>query len=520
MTLLVRGEVVTAVESAAALPARATILSDGTVVVEDGRIVDVGPHKVLRAQYPGADELGSAQHLVLPGFVDAHDHARGLGHMQGGVGDEALETWLLRLDDCLDIGPYLAALWTGLTLIESGVTTVMHDVIPPAHGTLADGVLAALRAYDELGLRVALGVPFFDQGALSLDEEGFLASLPAQLRGHAESWAQARAGLPMEEYTATVAELQRICRQHYPRARLLVSPGGPWRCSDATLVRLTEWARSEGLGRHLHLLETRYQRALGVRCYGGRTLVQVLADLDVLGPDLTCAHGVWLTAADIALLAEAGVSVVHNPSSNLRLRSGIAPVPAMLAAGINVGLGLDGIALNDDQDFVQEMRLCASLHAYPGVDAPALNSAQVLHMATAGGARAVLGHDTSAQGKATCGQIKAGAPADLILVHQERMRAPYTHPRIETLDLWLRRGKAEDVESVIVDGRVVMRTRRLSGVDRREIAGRVAEAAERALRDAREPPPWRDALLQRLRHFYQDWVESPVEPYDARNSRV
>ncbi len=485
---------------------------DSGVLVEGERIAAVGEYARLRADHPAADEIGSADHLLLPGLVDAHDHARGLGHVQGGVADGPLETWVLLLEDCPDIGPYLSALWSGILLVESGVTTVMHDYIPSAHAGLADGVRAALRAYDELGLRVGLGVPFFDQNALSLDDDAFLAGLPPDLAPPARAWTTGRAGVPAREYETIVADLARAVRAEHPRARLLVSPAGPWRCSDAMLARLTIVARDHGLGRHLHLLETRYQRALGARIYDGRTLVERLADLEALGPDLTCAHGVWLTEGDITLLADAGCCLAHNPSSNLRLRSGIAPVPAMLAAGLTVGLGLDGIALDDDQDFLREMRLCATLQACPGIGAPGVGPAQVLRMATADGARAVLGADDPP------GRLEPGAPADLTLVRQERMRAPFTHPRLDTLELLLRRGTAMDVDSVIVAGRVVMRERKLTGVDRADVAARVAEAAERALRDTPDPPPWRDALLEQVRRFYQGWAEPPTAPYCARDS--
>ncbi len=510
--LLVRGEIPAGVAGAASGGPGLPGVRDGGVLVEGERIAAVGEYARLRADHPAADEIGSAGHLLLPGLVDAHDHARGLGHAQGGVADGPLETWVLLLEDCPDIGPYLSALWSGILLIESGVTTVMHDYIPSARMGLADGARAALRAYDELGLRVGLGVPFFDQNALSLDDDAFLAGLPPDLAPPARAWADTRAGLPVGEYEAIVADLARAVRAEHPRARLLVSPAGPWRCGDAMLARLTAFARAHGLGRHLHLLETRYQRALGARAYDGHTLVERLAELEALGPDLTCAHGVWLTRRDIALLADAGCPVAHNASSNLRLRSGIAPVPAMLAAGLTVGLGLDGVALDDDQDFLREMRLCATLQAYPGIGAPDVGPAQVLRMATAGGARAVLGADDPP------GRLEPGAPADLTLVRQGRMRAPFTHPRVDALELMLRRGTAADVDSVLVAGRVVMRERRLTGVDRADVAARVAEAAERALRDAPAPPPWRDALLGQLRRFYRGWAEPPLEPYCARNS--
>jgi len=511
MTLLVRGEIPPGVEGA---DMSGQGLRDGAVLVADERIVAVGDYGALRNRHPTVEVLGSAGHLLLPGFVDAHDHARGFGHVLGGVADDALETWLQRLDECPDIGPYLAALWSGILLLESGVTTVLHDFIPPAQGALADAALDALRAYDELGLRVGLGIPVWDQGALSLDDDAFLATLPPHLAVPVRAWSEAGAGLPLAAYKEAVVHVARTCRARYPRARVLVSPAGPWRCSDALLAHLAAWARTEGLGRHLHLLETPYQRALGTRRYGGRTLVRRLAELEALGPDLTCAHGVWLTEADITLLAEAGVSVAHNPSSNLRLRSGIAPLSTMLAAGLNVGLGLDGISLDDDQDFVREMRLGLTLHACPGVDAPAISPEQVLRMATVGGARSTLGPDDPP------GRLEPGAPADLILIRQERMRAPFAHPRVRSLDLLLRRGTAADVETVIVAGRVVMRERALVGVDRAAVAARVAAAAERALAEAPDPPPWRADMIDRLRQFYRGWPQPPSEPYCARNSRT
>lgn len=510
--MLLRGEVLPGVLGDAATTLPPATLRDAGLLIEGDRIAEIGAFADLRSRYPHAPTIGGAGMLLLPGLVDAHDHGRGLTHVQHGILDDGLEIWVLRLAESLPIDPYLTTLWSGLKLLESGVTCVMHDFIPTFTRPLAEDAEGALRAYAELGMRAGLGVPFCDQPIPGADDPAFLATLPPSSR---DGWLSRLPWHAPASYFEAMAELAHRCRERYPLVHLHVSPAGPWACSDRMLEELTAWARAHGLRRHLHLLESRYQRALGPRRYGGRTLVEALASMGLLGPDLTCAHGVWLAERDIALLAMHRVAVAHNPSSNLRLRSGIAPLAALLGAGVTVGLGLDGISLDDDEDFLREMRLCYTLATPPGYTAPRVAAEQILRLATSGGGRAVLG-----DGEPLRGLLAPGAPADVAVLDAARMREPFVHPRLPTIELVLRRGAARDVRAVIVAGQPVLRDGGHVRIDRRALVARIAEAAERSLRDAPDPPTWREPALAALRAYYAGWEEPPIVPWMTHNART
>src|SRR2546426_1123827 len=155
--------------------------------------------------------------------------------------------------------------------------------------------------------------------------------------------------------------------QSRARTRIQLAPANLHWCSDDALHALRDYAQTYRVGLHMHVLETPYQQEYAQR-RTGTTAVRHLADLGLLGPQLTIGHGVWLTDADIDLVASTGTMVCHNASSNLRLRSGVAPLNPLLACGVRVALGLDEAGINDDRDMLQEMRLVLRLHCEPGMD--------------------------------------------------------------------------------------------------------------------------------------------------------
>lgn len=239
-----------------------------------------------------------------------------------------------------------------------------------------------------------------------------------------------------------------------------------------------------------------------------------LGELGFLGPELSCAHAVWLTEEDLDLLAQNGVTVCHNPSSNLRLKSGIAPVNPMLAKGINVALGTDSTAINDDDDMLQEMRLASKLHRQPGIDAPSLTSHQALAMATINAAQA-----TFFQG--SIGALEKGRRADLVLLDLTSIEEPYLDAGIDAIDALVCRGKARQVDTVIIDGEVVLRDGRATKIDRddliRELRDRFSHPLEPQALEARQMS---ERLIPFVKRFYQAWSQPSGAPHYGYNSRV
>ena len=262
----------------------------------------------------------------------------------------------------------------------------------------------------------------------------------------------------------------------------------------------------------MHLVESFYQKEYGLRAWS-QTPVAHLAELGFLGPELSCAHAVWLTGDDMDLLAQNGVTVCHNPSSNLRLKNGIAPVNAMLAKGINVALGTDSTAINDDDDMLQEVRLASKLHRQPGIDAPALSTQQALGMATINGAQATFFHDR-------IGALEKGRRADLVLLDLTAIEEPYLDADIHPIDALVYRGKARHVDTVLVDGEVVLRDGRPTKVDRddliRELRDRFARPLESQALEARQMS---QRLIPYVKRFYQAWGPPSGAPHYQYNSR-
>ena len=206
--------------------------------------------------------------------------------------------------------------------------------------------------------------------------------------------------------------------------------------------------------------------------------MQHLHDLGFLGPEVTCGHSVWATEEDLGLMAATGANICHNASSNLRLQSGIAPMGRILAAGIKVAIGSDEAGLNDDKDLFQEMRLVLKLHRVPGMDLEPPTSCQVLEMATVNGAYASWFGDR-------IGTLEPGKRADLVLLDLRNIEEPYLDPEVPLVEALVHRGRGVDVDTVLVDGEVVLRDGQLTRVDKEALFREIKEVLDRPL------PAWR-----------------------------
>ncbi len=265
-------------------------------------------------------------------------------------------------------------LYTALQMVESGTTTVMYNHAQTPVATLERDIDEILRGFMDVGMRVAVSTYYRSQNRVVYgDDEVFLAGLPSDLAAGVRGFLAASDLSPDDYFSLFEGTYRKYGTDPTGRVRVLLSPSNVQWNSDDFLQRTKEYAARYNTGIHMHLSEAAYQKEYALRTWG-KTPVAHLDELGFLGPEVSFAHAVWLTEADIDLLAGRGSTVCHNASSKLRLKSGVAPVNAMLARGVNVAMGTDSTSINDDDDLLQEMRLVAKLHRQPGIDAPAVNS--------------------------------------------------------------------------------------------------------------------------------------------------
>jgi cytosine/adenosine deaminase-related metal-dependent hydrolase len=294
---------------------------------------------------------------------------------------------------------------------------------------------------------------------------------------------------------------------------------GPLAPQWATAGLLGEVAQAaEELGRpiHVHAVQSIFQKVYGFK-YLNKTLIAWMNDIGLLGPRLVIGHCVWPTEDDVRLLADTGTSVTHHPSCNLRVRNGIAPAFHMLRAGVNVGLGLDGKSINDDDDFIQEMKMCFLLHRIPSLalHSDHMSARDVFRMATENSAK-LLGFGD------LCGRIEPGRRADLVLIDHQAMSWPYVDPHHDPIDVLLYRGGGRYVDTVFVDGQKVVEQGRLLTLDLEAIGARLAEAASQPRTDQQKALIDGMNLIQKHAiEYYRGWEDQvEAEPYFKINSRI
>ena len=437
------------------MDARRRIL-DADVVVEDGKIAglsragkDGGRRGGGRTGQGGRKpvEIDCAGLVILPGLIQAHIHLcqtlfRGLAD------DLPLEDWLANRIWPLEAAHtedsvYWSAMLGAAELLLGGTTAIL-DMETVRHAG------AAFEALATIGLRATAGKCLMDSPAS-----------PAALREPTDRALQEAADLCARWHGAAGGRL-RYC--YAPR----FAPS----CTGPLLRAVSDLAERDGVVVHTHAAETPVELQL-VKRETGRDEIAYLDSVGIAGPHATLAHCVWVDQEAIRRLARQRTNVVHCPSSNLKLGSGIAPIPEMLAAGCRVGLGADGAPCNNRLDGFAEMRLAALIHK-PRLGPDAMPAAAVLELATLGGARA-LGLE------AETGSIELGKRADLIALD---LRGPHGQPEdADVVSRLVYSACAADVRHVLVDGRLVVRDGRLLTADSEEIR-RKANAAARRLRRA------------------------------------
>ena len=434
-----------------------------SILLEGGRIAALLPPGEA---VPDAQPLDAANRLVIPGLVNGHTHSHGaLG--RGGVSDAmVLETflsgaaWLNQQRTTDDLR--LAAELSAVELIRKGCTACF-DLFVELPGPTVEGVHAVAEAYEAVGMR-AVVAPMIADRTIYQALPGLLDSFEGDLRARV-------AAIALPDWRTTMDVCTRALGD-WParsgRVRPGIGPTIPLHCSDPFLQACAALSETRGMPLQTHLAETRMQQVMAQRRYG-TSLAAHLADLGVLSDRFSGAHGVWLSDAEMALLARHGAGISHNPMSNLRLGSGVAPLRRLRDAGIRLGIGTDASNTSDGQNLFEAMRLAATLSRAAAPDPSAwIGTREAFAMATEGSA--------ALMGLADVGRIAPGWAADLVFLDRG-----YCHyvPLRNPLDQIVLAENGAAVREVMIDGRMVLAKGRVQTIDEAALAARAHAAAER-----------------------------------------
>jgi len=437
--------------------------AEGTVLVEGNRIVAVGwsaeDRRALRAR--AAECVDATGCWLIPGLIDAHAHGYAT-LLRGTENSMPLELWALYTvlyGRAYDAAAMRAAILLGAAeRIRAGITGWI-DHSPMVH--LGE---TALAAHAESGLRVGWA-PF-------LHDVSDYALMELELPPEVDRLAGSPPPLDADGYARRFGEFAQMAKPE--RVSVLLGPNAPQRCSEAAWVLWRELRDRHGVTVHTHLMETRAQAAVGARWSDG--LVAEMERQRLLDDRLSVAHGIWLTPEERSVLARRGVTLVHNPASNLMLGSGILPMAESRDAGIVVALGTDSANTGGRHDLFEAMRLAMMLPRVSGLAHAAWpRGRDVLEMATRNGA-AVLGL------RGAVGRVAVGQLADLVLV---RCDAVGTVALVDNEDALVQHGGPEAVQSVMVDGRWLMRDGCIIAFDEAAVV-RAARDAIAGLRERTE----------------------------------
>ncbi|GAA6623012.1 amidohydrolase [Scytonema sp. NUACC26] len=414
------------------------VIKNGAVAIEDGKIIAVDKRDKILTSYKADRTLPGEGMVLMPGLVNGHSHSA-MVLFRGLADDLALQDWLQNYifpaeakfvdENFIRIGEQLAC-WE---MIRGGTTTFVDMYFKPD---------VATEVVNECGLRAIIA-----PSSIDFPSPGF------------QGW---------DDAFAAAVDFVKRWKGKNPRIIPAIAAHAPYTVSPEHLTQAIEAARQYDLPLTIHLAETKTEVEDVQQRYNA-TPVQHLENLGFLEPRVFAAHVVWPNESEIALMAKRGVGVIHNPDSNLKLASGFAPIPAMLKAGVKVGLGTDGAASNNDLDMWEAIRLTAFIHKGTTLDPTAVPAKTVLRMATLGGAEALGLADK-------IGAIKVGLQADLI---QVQLSEPHLTPIYDAISHLVYTADAQDVDTVIVDGKVLMHRREMLTLNPERIRLEATSIAQR-----------------------------------------
>lgn len=403
---------------------KADILIEGNKIVEVARSISRSADTVI-------DAKGK---VISPGFINAHTHSP-MTILRGLADDLPLMDWLQN-----HVWPIEKRLtskhiyWGGLLgileMIKGGTTTFVDMYFHMEE---------VAKAVENAGMRAYLSYGMVDLG----DEEKRNAEIEETLR-----------------------LLDFIKKLGSPRIEFLFGPHAPYTCSPELLKWVREKATETGRMITIHLNETKNE-VRSIKEKYGMTPVEFLDDLGFLGDDVIAAHGVWLSDEEIEILARKGVTIVHNPASNMKLASGVMPLERLLKAGVNIALGTDGSASNNNLDMLEEMKIAALLHKVHNLNPTVADVRTVFKMATQNGAKAL---------HLNAGVIREGALADLVIVDFNR---PHLRPINSVISHLVYSANGNDVETTIVDGKILMLDGEVLTLDEEKILGKAEEVVKK-----------------------------------------
>ncbi|MES3006178.1 MAG: TRZ/ATZ family hydrolase [Pseudomonadota bacterium] len=400
-----------------------SVLEEHSIAVHAGCILELLPTQSSKQRYSATEEFNLHEHALIPGLINAHGHAA-MSLLRGTADDLPLHTWLQDF-----IWP-MESRWVNEQFVYEGTQLAIAEMLLCGTTCFADMYFfpdAAARAAKEIGIRAQLCCPVLD--------------FPS-------AWAA-----DADEYISKTTELHDTYR-HHPLINVAFGPHAPYTVSDAPLLKIAVLAEEMDVQIHMHVHETA-QEVNDAKAATGKRPLQRLAELGLVTPRLLCVHATQLTDAEIALLHDNGASVVHCPESNLKLASGFCPVAKLYSADVNVALGTDGAASNNDLDMLSEMRTAALLGKAVAGDASAVPAHQALQMATLNGARA-LGMDDR------IGSLEPGKLADIVAIRMDTFNAM---PVYNPLSHLVYSTQSSQVSHVWVGGRLLVDGGQLTTID-------------------------------------------------------
>ena len=430
------------------------VIERGAIAIDGKRIAYAGP-----AEWTPAgpfDRIVEAKRLIaIPGMINGHCHSPA-NLVRGMMPGRPLEIWRAyyraSLRDMREEDFYASALLGGMEMLKNGATTVLDHFFGNQSCRFL-GAGAAIQAMRDLGLRHVV--------ALTLSDKNYEETIPLENSvSQVTTEIQRMSASEAKETQAWIDDCEAFIETFHAPEKLTIACPGPsavQRCTDRLLIGSAELARKRKLPIHIHLAETKPQAVMGQRIYG-TSLLRHLDEIGVLDEKMSLAHAIWVEPEDVNLFAKRGATPVHNPASNLRIGSGLAPLKEYLSAGVSVALGTDGAASNDGQNMFDAVRLATLIHNQAGSDfndwiAPR----QAIAMATRNGARA-FGIDA--------GAIAPGKLADIVLL--QRDTAAFT-PLNDVFGQIVFCENGASVHSVLVDGEFVVEAGRLTKVDEAEV---------------------------------------------------